>query len=656
LLSKCSKDDPAGPGPARYNIPSPAFIVVDSIILLNETETVCTLKINAADTLQYFYTTDGSVPDNNSSVYDSRQGIVLSEGEYIIKIVAYYKGIAGSVVTRAFTVTHILPVSVLGINNKTNYTSPVTISILNPDNNLQYISKLNSGDIDLLSPVTISEPGFYSLAITSKKNNIQRTDTFLFVILDPSRNETEWGLKTWVPAPFPISTINAESVEVFYPKRYITGINMPFIIKTTLAGELKPLYLPVNNSVSNSSFNIKRGIGSINIFPSVAFSEIVFTCGGKSINLPVTFENATWTILGGTITSYHTGINARIRISSDITIPAGDTLLIEEGSIIVIDETVDINNFGFINITGSAENPVVITCFKPDGFWGGFLSKGSDNGIEISYSIICQSGYHTTPAYQWGHAQRQALFYLEGSVFKITKSFLTDHIGQVFYSTDAVIQIDSILVQRAKTGGQLNTSQVFINHSIFTDFPDDSYIFKDNDNDALYISHCDATVRNSTFMFAKDDGIDSGENEGGTVNIDHCRFEANFHEGIALSSKKPAVRNHNITNCVVTNCGQGIELGFSSPYHNVNIDHCLLYKNGIGLRYGDNYDWSLVEGKMNISNSISVNNLNKDIWNMVRQLWSPKLENMTFTEIYISQYSDQYPGLPLIIDFDDYPE
>jgi hypothetical protein len=144
--------------------------------------------------------------------------------------------------------------------------------------------------------------------------------------------------------------------------------------------------------------------------------------------------------------------------------------------------------------------------------------------------------------------------------------------------------------------------------------------------------------------------------DGGTVNIDHSRFESNFHEGIALSSKNPAVRTHNITNCVVTNCGQGIELGFSSPYHMVNIDNCLVYKNGIGIRYGDNYDWSVVDGTMNIKNTRSLDNLNKDVWNMVHQLWSPKLNQMLFTDTYISKPAEQYPGLPLLTGFDDYPE
>ncbi len=227
------------------------------------------------------------------------------------------------------------------------------------------------------------------------------------MVLLYKRINTEWGLKTWTPLPFSVNTINSESIEVVFPGKYVTGMNMPFIMKTLLAGSIKPLYLPVGNSVNGQSFNIKRGIGSTKILTGDAFSEITFTCGVKSINLPVVFESPTLTVLGGIIAGYYSGLNGRIRINADVTIPAGDTLLIEEGSIVVIDEAVDINNFDFIKIKGSAENLVVITCSKPGGFWGGFLSIGPGNGIEVSFSIFYQSGYHTSPAFQWGHARRQ---------------------------------------------------------------------------------------------------------------------------------------------------------------------------------------------------------------------------------------------------------
>ena len=170
----------------------------------------------------------------------------------------------------------------------------------------------------------------------------------------------------------------------------------------------------------------------------------------------------------------------------------------------------------------------------------------------------------------------------------------------------ATLILDDILVQRAQTGGQVNYSDLTLRNSVFTDFPDDSYVFQDKDNDALYLSASDAEIDNTRFMFAKDDGLDSGNQEGGEIILTNCRFEACFHEGAALSSGSNVVKSHTFRDCVFTNCGQGLELGFSSPNHVVIAENCMFLNNGIGIRYGDNYDWSDINGKMIIKNSFSL--------------------------------------------------
>jgi hypothetical protein len=223
---------------------------------------------------------------------------------------------------------------------------------------------------------------------------------------------------------------------------------------------------------------------------------------------------------------------------------------------------------------------------------------------------------------------------------------MTDHVGQIFYPTNATLILDDILVQRVKTGGQVNFTDLTIRNSFFTDFPDDSYIFRDSDNDALYLNASDAVIDNTMFMFAKDDGLDSGADYGGEITVTNCRFEACFHEGAALSSSNQVVKKHTFSGCVFTNCGQGVELGYSSPNHNVLADNCMFLNNGIGIRYGDNYDWSAVNGKMLIKNSFSLYN-DKDVWNMIRMNWSPRLENLGFENTKVSKFCPQYPGLEI---------
>ena len=351
--------------------------------------------------------------------------------------------------------------------------------------------------------------------------------------------------------------------------------------------------------------------------------------------------------LKGTISSsVEIPANSLVSITGNLNIASTGSLTVHEGSVILIDEAVDINASGPIVFSGTSENPVFVTCSMNNKYWGGFITRVSGGTIDAQYTIFCQSGYHDSDGYNWGHSGRQALFYTENSTLKLDHCFMLDHIGQIFYPQNATLILDNILVQRAQTGGQINNTDITIRNSVFTDFPDDSYVFKDEDNDALYLNASDAVIENTMFMFAKDDGLDSGAGEGGEITVTNCRFEACFHEGAALSSSNPAVKNHTFRECVFTNCGQGLELGYSSKNHNVVAENCMFLNNGIGIRYGDNYDWSEVDGKMLVKNSVSLYN-DKDVWNMIRMNWSPKLENLSFENTIVSKFCPQYPGLEI---------
>lgn len=646
FIFQCKKDQQQQHLIKKDSLNAPLFKSNDSIILMGEDESFALIEIIKIDSLQYYYTTDGTDPGKTSPAYTD--GIKLTEGSYTVKVKAFYQTIESPPTIRHFTVSYIYPVNLSGVLTKTTYDHPLAIEMTNYNSNLEYTSLLNDSSVEISQPLNVNNPGYYNLKIVSKNGQHQRMDSVIFVILDPSRGETEWGLTTWVPVHFKPDQLASETVKIIYSANYIKGLNMPFVFEVIENNSIKPLYVGVSNSVNDKSFNIKRGIGSINIDISQNVNSVQFNCANKSIALPLSVEEPSWMIINGTINSMSPGKNARIHIDANLIISQNDTLFIDEGSIVKVDEAIDIYNYGTILIHGSEDNPVIITCSDPAGFWGGFLSQGPGNKMEISNAILSQSGYHDSPSYNWGHAQRQAMFYLDETEFFLSNSYMLDNIGQVFYSLNATLNITNSIVQRAKTGGQQNFSNVTIDHCIFSDFPDDSDRFLDLDNDAIYINGCDVNVTNSTFMFAKDDGFDTGENNGGTVVVDNCRFEANFHEGIAMSSQAPSIKHHIITNCTFYNCGQGIELGFSSPNHTVDINNCLVTGNGIGIRYGDNYDWSVVDGWMNVANTRSVNNLNKDVWNMVRQLWLPKIDHLKFTNCEVSRPVEGYPELKIV--------
>jgi hypothetical protein len=532
------------------------------------------------------------------------------------------------------------------LETKHDYYLPFALE--NDDDSIE-LAVLNNDTIDFSYGdfIEFKENGFFELVL-KYKNGQKEAETFLFTTKTEERENSEWGIRAWVPVPFETTSLTQEEVQVIYPHNYADSIMVPFIFYIKESGTVKKIYCRGLSPLSEEDFNIKQGVGSVNIPASAITNQVNFIVGGKQINVTTSIIQDSGVELNGMIESdIEIPANSLVRIRSNLDISLSGSLTVNEGTLILIDEAVDINVHGPVIFSGTEENPVLVTCSRNNKYWGGFLTRVAEGTIEANYTIFCRSGYHDTDGYNWGHSGRQALFYTENSTLTLDHCFMLDHIGQIFYPQYATLIFDNILVQRAQTGGQLNYSDLTLRNSVFTDFPEESDVFLDLDNDALYLSSTDAVIENTTFMYAKDDGVDAGNTEGDEITFTNCRFEACFHEGAALSSGNNAVRNHTFKDCVFTNCGQGLEIGFSSPNHKVVADNCMFLNNGIGVRYGDNYTWSNVEGKMFIKNSQSLYN-DKDVWNMVRQIWNPKLENLSFENTMVSKFCPQYPELEII--------
>jgi hypothetical protein len=480
--------------------------------------------------------------------------------------------------------------------------------------------------------------GYHRIEIyTENSNKIQ--ELIRIAILDEHRGEAEWGLPPWTPSGVEIGTISDQQITMIYPRNIPEGYDLPLVV---VIGE--QLANSSDNFLARAgshSFLLKRGVGSAWIPANV--NELMI----DHLTYPVQKEifSSSPGSLSGTI-DQDTVIAAGsyLHVSADLQIASGVNLTIEEGTFITVDPEVNIYNGGWIRITGSATAPVCITCSENGSYWGGFISSGSGTGVEASHAIFARSGYHAGEEYNWGHASRQALFYNERGSITTDHCYMIDHIGQVFYPLHATVEITNCLIQRAKTGGQINHSDLLISHSVFTDFPDDSDTYQDEDNDGLYIHDCDANIMHSVFMYAKDDGLDSGASPGGEITISHTRFESNFHEGAALSSGRDVIKNHYLKHCLFMDNGQGLELGYSSLDHHVYADSCKFIRNGIGIRYGDCYEW-YHKGTMHITNSESIDNVTADVWNMVRENWSASVSHMVFDNVAVSKAYPLYPEL-----------
>jgi Right handed beta helix region len=527
------------------------------------------------------------------------------------------------------------------LSDKTDYTSGMLVdcqTYMGKKVDRVLVNGVKNEKQDLLE---MQVAGYYRLEIFLKKSANNFPEVIRLVILDKERGNPEWGLPPWTPTLAETGELGNQEVTLIYPPAAPSDISLPLIV---VVGEgISHSLSNLDAKIGTSPFRIKRGVGSVQL-PAGSF-ENALKIDSRNFLVNISSIDSTPELLSGELgTDTHIPAGSYIHIAEDLTIPEGIILRVESGSFICIDPEVNIINKGLIYFSGSAAAPVTLTCSDNNSYWGGLISTSSGNRVEASHTIFCRSGYHSEGDYNYGHAHRQALFYSEGGELSLDHCYITDHIGQIFYPLSSSLELSACLIQRVKTGGQVNQSELLMDRCVFTDFPDDSYTYRDEDNDGLYLDESNAIITNSVFMFAKDDGLDSGASGGGQVTIDNCRFEANFHEGAALSSGHSYVKLHKITNSLFTNCGQGLELGYSSPNHQVDVDSCQFIGNGIGVRYGDCYDFPH-HGFIRVANSESLDNKVYDVWNMNREHWEADTAHMIFDHVRVTQANPMYPEL-----------
>lgn len=504
---------------------------------------------------------------------------------------------------------------------------------------------LNQTEYNAPELIDMTAAGYYRIEIFISGSSAHEPEAIRLVVLDPERGQAEWGLPPWTPRGVEIETVGNQEIKTIYPRNIPEGYGIPLLV--IVDGQLTRSTDNLKGTVASNSFLIKRGVGSTWMATGdQAPDQLVIDHRSFPINT-TTLEGPPIVLSGEIAQDMLIPSGSYVHISGDLTIPAGINLTFGAGSFISIDPAVNIYNEGSLKFLGSEALAIALSCSNPQSYWGGVIGTGEGNSLEARHTFFARSGYHSGAEYDWGHAHRQALFYSINGSLILSNCYMIDHVGQIAYTESASVEMDYCLVQRAKTGGQLNDSQVTISHSVFTDFPDDSQVYRDQDNDALYLIGCFADISSSVFMYAKDDGLDSGGGSSdGVIRVSATRFEAIFHEGAALSGGSSAGKNQYFTSCIFVDCGQGLELGFSSKAHLVYVDSCQFLRNGVGIRFGDCYEYGN-NGYLSVSNSESLDNEYADVWNMDRMDWTADTSHMEFKNVWVTKGNPMYPQLKI---------
>ena len=541
-------------------------------------------------------------------------------------------------------------ITVQGVSDRQNVNGDVALRVLS-EAGYTYASRLDGTAIVEDQWVAVTQPGYHQVDVTRTNDaggGPLEAETVRFNIWS-ERGSSEWGLYPFIPPP-PIDSSSNEcasaSLLVVTPSNYPAGLQVPMVAVTESAGGQ---WKRINGHVALSAFpgegiQLKRGVG-YTLLPGQTTGTVV-DCRAelKSIDADRTIvfdSTTTWHVVDGHVTNDTTWArNSRIELTRDINVAAGATLTIERGTTVRLGHRDDIRVYGALAVDGTLGEPVTFTPTDPAEPWGGFMFYSTTAVSRVTGAIFTGYGAVVDWMDQNGfgsHRDEQPLFHFNTNSHTVaTNIFIIHSGGQAFHGERARVDLERCLVQRCITGGQFNGGLVTVRNSAFVDFPYYDESFLDDDNDAFYLSWGELRIRDSLFGWAKDDGVDAGSGTTGKAAFADCWIEACFHEGLALSRDKDI----SVSGCVAVNSGQGIECGHSEPQ--VYVTNCLVAANQVGLRYGDNYDWDY-DGLLHVTNTISIYN-DKDVWNMCRDIWASRHQNMFAVSNWFSQPSEAYPG------------
>lgn len=483
-----------------------------------------------------------------------------------------------------------------------------------------------------------------------------------FIVRASDRGDTETGLPPWVPYPsIPSSTaeLAGARIDLIAPDTFPQGLEIPVVawVRNAQGGVVR-----ANGQLTatgHPSITMRRGVGSGLLAANNPAGTLTYTAqlAGVQATKGILIEaSTTWTSVSGTLAGNTVwGEDSRIAVTGSITIPAGSTLTIQEGSVVRLNSGVNITNLGRISIEGLASRPVVFTPVTRAQPWGGlFLTAATSqfDAVGAIFVAACaqQSGYP-------GHRGEQPLLYVDNRARATLTNCAAIYLaGQFQHSIDrgtpyATVTVVDSLIQRCTTAGEFNGCSLTFLNSALLEIPNEDQFYcadPDCDHDGFYLNAGVHEIRDSLVGWLKDDCFDAGSGGGpSSVVVSNCWVEGAFHEGLAWSGGGRVTRTYD---SVLINNGQGIECGWSSGANSPVVygTRLLSLANAVGARYGDNYTGTsglgLKNGTLIVTNSFLLHNLRDVFGRPWDDTWNWRVNNMDVRDNLLTAPNSFHPS------------
>ena len=294
-----------------------------------------------------------------------------------------------------------------------------------------------------------------------------------------------------------------------------------------------------------------------------------------------------------------------VLVTGDVTVPAGSTLSIEPGTVVMLDGVdlgtggTDLIIEGAIQSLGNEAEPVVFTCVDPEMNWG-----------QIRHDNAAHSEYRHTFVHKAGRAPGEGHTDTGPAIRSRDSSLLLDHcvisditanggtIGKIMMAQNSELVIQSCVFARARMGPEIAGTSLLCRNTFILDMtgPDDAdgIYLHDSDGKPLMLDRC-------VIAFGDDDGVDT-LNSRATIQNSIVRDFPNTNEdakGVSVFHGTVIVRR-----CLVVNCYIGVSAKSSGPLASLSVEHCTIDAATAGVAAATKYNARVGNIAIHVNNSI----------------------------------------------------
>lgn len=314
-------------------------------------------------------------------------------------------------------------------------------------------------------------------------------------------------------------------------------------------------------------------------------------------------------IFAGTLTGTATTWSGVVRVTNDVTVPAGHTLRIEPGTLVLVDgadsgtSAPDLFVSGTVESFGTEAQPILITADGALKNWGQIRHSTGSRGT-YRYTFIHRGGRTAGE----GHTGTGPVLRLSGAEVRLENCMVSElwagqAIGKGMFARNSDLVLDGTIFAQMRMGPEIEGTSLLCTNSFFMEMRGS------DDCDGIYLHDAEGKslrVVDSVFIGGDDDAIDTLDSD---VTVTNCIFRGWLNE--SEDAKAISVFNGrvDVQRCLIADCFSGISAKASDgTTATVVINHSTIVTktNGVAASWKSNATGPNID--IHVTNSIVLAN------------------------------------------------